>query len=61
VYGPPVGVGTVEVVVEAVVETVPTAVVVAEELVDGVGRDPLIWYMSSLAEPTREESQHQKT
>lgn len=54
-YGPPVGIGTVEVlvvavVVEAVVETVLTAVVVVvEELVDGIG--PLIWYILSLEAP----------
>jgi len=55
VYGPPVGVGTVEVlvvavVVEVVVETVLTAVVViVEELVDEIG--PLIWYILSLEPP----------
>jgi hypothetical protein len=47
VYGPPVGVGTVEVVVETVlVEEVPVEVVlvavIVEELVDEIGRDPLI-------------------
>jgi hypothetical protein len=46
----------VEAEVEAVVETLPTAVVAVEELVDGIGRDPLIWYISSLAEPRRKSA-----
>jgi hypothetical protein len=51
VYGPPVGVGAVEVVV---VETVLVPIdAFAEELVGEIGAEPLIWYILSLLEPTR--------